>query len=383
MSEPTPTPSEPATASGKLPWWRKVGFLAASLAILILLAETLLRAAGYEPRAAHPPMPHRDLVGDQSLKTPFPDIPYLRPPNSSFSERWPSNPRGYFEGRTNEIRYRVNSAGFRGRDFTKERTPAVRIAFLGDSFCWGVGVKQEDHFITRLADKLAAGSLFDGRFELLNFGLEGYNTRQEVALFKTIVLDYRPDVTVIWYFLNDWETGRRTAGTKRFLRGNSILRTPRRYSHLLDLLVLPLDLRIGTARMIDLYRSGYEEDNPGWQAVKSALKEFASLCRERGIVPVLAVHPVLIRLDDDYPFAELHRKVVDFAAGLGINAVDLFPAFAGRNAEELWVHPVDQHPNETAHRLAAEFFFDYLRQVLHENEAVVGGHLENCASTLH
>jgi hypothetical protein len=34
--------------------------------------------------------------------------------------------------------------------------------------------------------------------------------------------------------------------------------------------------------------------------------------------------------------------------------VDLRETLRGRPAESLWVHPVDHHPNEIAHRLAAE-----------------------------
>jgi hypothetical protein len=30
------------------------------------------------------------------------------------------------------------------------------------------------------------------------------------------------------------------------------------------------------------------------------------------------------------------------------------PVFRGRRTADLWVHPVDHHPNEVAHRLAAE-----------------------------
>ena len=33
---------------------------------------------------------------------------------------------------------------------------------------------------------------------------------------------------------------------------------------------------------------------------------------------------------------------------------ELLETFRGRRSAELWVHPVDHHPNEVAHRLAAE-----------------------------
>jgi hypothetical protein len=38
----------------------------------------------------------------------------------------------------------------------------------------------------------------------------------------------------------------------------------------------------------------------------------------------------------------------------GIAHHDLRAALSGRPAESLWVHPLDQHPNDVAHRLAAQ-----------------------------
>jgi hypothetical protein len=42
--------------------------------------------------------------------------------------------------------------------------------------------------------------------------------------------------------------------------------------------------------------------------------------------------------------------------------VDLLPAYRGRRPADLWAHPVDRHPNELAHRLAAAAIRDYLKQ---------------------
>jgi hypothetical protein len=46
----------------------------------------------------------------------------------------------------------------------------------------------------------------------------------------------------------------------------------------------------------------------------------------------------------------------------GGKALDLLPAFHGRSATELWVHPTDQHPNEVAHRIAAKKLAEFLAQ---------------------
>src|SRR5439155_26018692 len=62
----------------------------------------------------------------------------------------------------------------------------------------------------------------------------------------------------------------------------------------------------------------------------------------------------MIHLEGDDPFADVSETVARFCLAAGIPRHDLRPAFRGRRTESLWVHPVDMHPNERAHRLPAE-----------------------------
>lgn len=75
--------------------------------------------------------------------------------------------------------------------------------------------------------------------------------------------------------------------------------------------------------------------------------------RERGGRFLVASWPLLVDLDD-YPFAAADEAIARFCEGAGIPRLDLRAALRGHTAESLWVHPVDHHPNEIAHRLAAE-----------------------------
>ena len=68
----------------------------------------------------------------------------------------------------------VNSAGFRDREFDRERRAGtVRIAALGDSVTFGYGVALEESFpkvLERILNETRPGH------EVLNFGVGGYNT---------------------------------------------------------------------------------------------------------------------------------------------------------------------------------------------------------------
>ena len=101
---------------------------------------------------------------------------------------------------------------------------------------------------------------------------------------------------------------------------------------------------------LDLYGAPNQE---GWARTQDDLREMDLRQRERGGRFLVASWPLLVDLDT-YPFGAADETIARFCAGAGIPRVDLREALRGHTAESLWVHPADHHPNEVAHRLAAE-----------------------------
>jgi hypothetical protein len=93
----------------------------------------------------------------------------------------------------------INEHGMRYRAVDKRRRPGVRrVAVLGDSFTWGLGVDERDRFTERAEARLA------GKVELLNFGVSGYAPVQ-YRLMLDEVLAFEPEVVVIVFCLaNDY-----------------------------------------------------------------------------------------------------------------------------------------------------------------------------------
>jgi len=60
----------------------------------------------------------------------------------------------------------------------------------------------------------------------------------------------------------------------------------------------------------------------------------------------------------------VHRTIAGFCGEAGIPYHDLLPAFRGRRPADLWVHPVDRHPNEVAQAIAAEALLPVVRERL-------------------
>jgi lysophospholipase L1-like esterase len=82
---------------------------------------------------------------------------------------------------------RQNRHGYRGTAHPYERTGTRRLVVLGDSFVWGFGVDDEDVFTRRL-ERDARPAL-----EVVNLGVSGYGTDQELLLWRNKGRQWRPD----------------------------------------------------------------------------------------------------------------------------------------------------------------------------------------------
>jgi len=75
---------------------------------------------------------------------------------------------------------------------------------------------------------------------------------------------------------------------------------------------------------------------------------------ERRARLLVAPWPLFVSLERGYPFTPAHEAIHRFCLGARIPHHDLLRVFQGQRTSDFWVHPVDHHPNEVAHRLAAE-----------------------------
>src|SRR6266550_3751544 len=94
---------------------------------------------------------------------------------------------------------RINSDGVRDQEHSLMK-PAntLRIALIGDSYAEALPVPLEQSFWWVMKEKLAEGDAASGKtIEVINFGVSGYGTAQELLTLREKVWKYSPDVVML------------------------------------------------------------------------------------------------------------------------------------------------------------------------------------------
>ena len=145
-----------------------VGFLFGAI-----VAEIALRIVGY----SYPEFYALDQVRGYSLRP---------------------NAEGWYR-KEGEAYIRINSDGLRDREHSITKPlNTVRIAVLGDSYPEALSVSQEEAFWSVMERKLQECGVLTGKtVEVLNFGVSGYGTAQELLTLRQEVWKYSPDIVML------------------------------------------------------------------------------------------------------------------------------------------------------------------------------------------
>jgi hypothetical protein len=240
---------------------------------------------------------------------------------------------------TTEVR--INHQGLRaGRDYGPP-LPGRRILALGDSFTMGYSVPEEQTWVKVLEARLGPP------WEVLNAGVPGYSTWQELAWFEEEGLALHPQIVLLGFFLgND-------------LADNARRRLPveMRDGRLLAAGVRPLLLPL--ARNSHLYHLAWrarrgplpqpEAGEDGWLATAGLIDRLARLARRNGIRFIVVILP-------DRGPEHRNQRLARLCGRAGVEAVDLTAALRGPGL----YFTQDGHWTERGNRLAAQQIWEYL-----------------------
>jgi lysophospholipase L1-like esterase len=282
----------------------------------------------------------------------------------------------------------TNSWGFRDHDWMRTKPKeTVRIAVLGDSITSADNVKQK-HRYTELVESCLNENDHSKTFEVMNFGVGGYNTLQEVATLQKKGLPFQPDIVVIAYCLNDnmpESDGSlyRLLREKGSLHGNKWMnafqqnlqgRLFRLFEHS-QLYVLLKYLWITKFAQKGYHR---QNDPTARDIVTGAFSMLSDIRTDHDIRVFIVVFPYFTKMSE-YPYKTLHLEVAQKAKQYDFYVLDLFDYYAAeaaRDGEEFRATRNDIcHPNELGHVIAAKAICETLGK--RYPEIVKGGIIQN------
>ena len=252
-----------------------------------------------------------------------------------------------WETRYGDVLITYNERGLRDRPILPKAQDEFRILALGDSATFGWGVPQNEIFTSRLERILQ--SRLQRTVRVINSGVGGYNTVQEVMYFKQEGISFQPDLVILTYVENDVEQNKGphdpTAGS--FLREKSFPGMALTMLRKLWLYRLADHVYHYALPSPDEQPSKPSRGEQGWSDSMSALDELIQECEEHKI-------PLIIFYfgydpDEEKP---LFQDVVRHAKGAVVR--DIGQWFRGLDKFSLINSRVDSHPNAEAHRVMAE-----------------------------
>lgn len=101
--------------------------------------------------------------------------------------------------------FKINSLGFRGREFNIEKTPGVlRVVCLGGSTTFDIGSVGKAAPWPEVLEAQLRKSLGAQAVEVLNLGIPGSNSLDSLIDLQTRALDLKPDLIIVYQGHNDF-----------------------------------------------------------------------------------------------------------------------------------------------------------------------------------
>jgi hypothetical protein len=269
----------------------------------------------------------------------------------------------------------LNELGFREREILPKAKDVTRIAVIGDSFTYGLGILREE----RLTERVDAG-LGQG-FEILNFGWPGNDYPEHIVNLETALAVADPDLVVLAWFYNDVgapgvptpDLANLAGPLHRYVYRRSALYVlaNRGFKQLQQGLGFEHPYHADIATFHD------PEGAPALGA-RARLEQFLDLAAAADVPAGIVLWPAV---SEDSRAADLLRdeplfaQVFDVCAARGLPCLDLRPAMREVPADQsLVVSQYDAHPNALANEVATQAVLAWLPEWLETAPSVIVPH---------
>ena len=255
------------------------------------------------------------------------------------------------------VQLKTNSQGWRGKLYPvyKDKN-TVRVITIGDSHMFGWGVP-EDKIYTNVLEGMLSSKFPENKWEVINTAVPGYNTYMEVETLKEKALIYKPDIVFMEYIGNDLDLPNFIMEQTDYLDfKKSFLLTY--LEGRADLLKTNFFLTNAPLLKDPIIKSRFEHDPKkvpekyrsmvGWDSFFRSMLKLKKMQKENGF-------DVFICISHNWPEG-IPEKIIKLC-----NQLKFYVLFKPVSAEpQLILSPSDKHPNETQHKLIAEYMLNFM-----------------------
>jgi len=258
-----------------------------------------------------------------------------------------------------------NSYGLIGKEYRlKKENNTFRILLLGDSIAW------QDFSRQFLEEFLNNGSLLHSKYkyEIWNAGVPSYDLRRYYLYLKYRGLNFKPDMTIIFLFMNDLQPDlsiyyKTKDGaiaysfplseiSQRYIVNPFLMK----HSFLYRFVVLRLN-----AYLLDKKKRQQGVD-PQEESGRYYLRMIKEVCEKNKMPLFIVIFPYLkpLREYQDYQIEE-YKSICRVMKDSGIDYLNLYEALTGTDLYSLRDRKEDEiHPSRKGHYIIAKLIYDHL-----------------------
>lgn len=289
------------------------------------------------------------VVMEFAARRIFADIGTSGDRNTYFSKRWYA-----------QHPLTMNRLGFRERSFSSQPAPGVlRIANIGDSFTFGVGILPEERISNLIETEMNDGG--PPRFEVLNFGQPGANYERHVTNMELALENAKPGFILLQWYLNDVDDPDELRPRPKQL--GWLLHAQLSEMSALYMVTFrvfsDLQIKLGLIDVDEYYARFVDPEDPISVRADDRFLKVVDVARAAGIPIGVYIWPELTRPIGSSPNDAIIRRLLMLCDAEAIDCIDLSPVLKQEpRHERLIVNRFDTHASAYANRLSAHLLIE-------------------------
>jgi len=263
-----------------------------------------------------------------------------------------------------KARSKLNRYGFNDPEHALRKAPGfTRIAVLGDSFIWGVGVEDQVIWTHKLEHLLNQNGV---KSEILNWGKPGWSTLDEYRFLKSEGMRSDFDLLLVGFVVNDPSMDE--SNIKLFIYTGGII--DRFFVQPISRYLFPNALSLSVDLVNGFFSSFFDYGYTNWlnkvyteenlKQYQALLKDMSEYCHARHIQMLFVMTP-----ENHHPWLQQRfEKIIPLLKNAHIDYLNLYPAVYQElhhiPNRKLWANPADGHPGDRVTDVYARHVYRYL-----------------------